>query len=80
MPTVRHTKSFKKYSDEARLEVVDATRSWAEARPDRFQVYEDASLIKVTATQDEVEELVTYLRGRFGTPLPGEDPPKDAKK
>lgn len=79
MATVRHTKSFKKYSAECRTEVVAAARSWAEARPDKLAVHEDASLIKITGIAADVDEMVTYLRGRFGSPLPGEDAPKDGK-
>ncbi len=75
-PFVKHTKSFKKYSDQCRPEVVEACRAWALERPDRFEIHEDASIVKVTGSQEDVDEMVASLRERFGTPLPGEDPPK----
>ncbi|MFT7618129.1 MAG: hypothetical protein ACI97A_001769 [Planctomycetota bacterium] len=74
-PIVKHTKSFKKYSDESRTEVVDACRKWGQDRPEKFELYEDASIVKLTGIQSDVDEMVEDLRGRFGTPLPGEDPP-----
>lgn len=74
-PFVKHTKSFKKYSAECRPEVVEACRAWALERSDRFSIHEDASIVKVTASQADVDEMVESLRARFGTPLPGEDPP-----
>ena len=73
---VKHTKSFKKYSAECKPEVIEACRQWAQERPDVFQIIEDASIIKVTAGKAHVDEMVENLRGRFGTPLPGEDPPE----
>ncbi len=75
-PVVKHTKSFKKYSDECRKEVVDACRQWATERSDKFQIFEDASIIKVTGVQADVDAMVEDMRGRFGTPLPGEDAPE----
>ncbi|MCB9832704.1 MAG: hypothetical protein H6807_09535 [Planctomycetes bacterium] len=76
-PFVKHTKSFKKYSAECRPEVVEACRVWTSERGDRFQVHEDASLIKVTGSQADIDEMVASLRERFGSPLPGEDPPAE---
>lgn len=70
---VKHTKTFKRYGEQFKSDVVDATRAWAEARPETFALFEDASIIKVTATQEEIDEMVESLRSRFGTPLPGED-------
>lgn len=70
---VKHTKTFKRYGPQFRADVVDATRSWAESRPTEFAVYEDASIIKVTADEALIDEMVESLRTRFGTPLPGED-------
>ena len=70
---VKHTKTFKRYGEQFKAEVVDATRSWAEARPEAFSIYQDASIIKVTADQELIDEMVESLRSRFGTPLPGED-------
>ena len=75
-PVVKHTKSFKKYSDECKPEVIEACRKWAQDRPDKFQIFEDASIIKVTGIQADIDEMVEDLRGRFGSPLPGEDPPE----
>ncbi len=79
MAAVKHTKTFKKYGDEYRPDVVEATRTWVKDHPSQFEVYEDASIIKVTGTPDDVDAMVKSLRERFGTPLPGEDPPKESK-
>ena len=70
---VKHTKSFKKYTDEYRPELVDAVRTYASGRPG-FSVHEDKSILKVTATKGEIDAMCVDLRGRFG-PLPG-DPVK----
>ena len=80
MANVKHTKTFKKYSDESRSEVIEAARAWTASHEGKFQFYEDASIIKITGVQSDIDEMVNDLRGRFGTPLPGEDPPDDKKK
>ena len=80
MAQVRHTKSFKKYSEEFRPEVVNAARSWANERPEKLAFYEDNSIVKITGSKDDIDEMVASLRGRFGSPLPGETVAKDEKK
>lgn len=70
---VKYTKTFKRYGPQFKAEVVDATRSWAQARPDEFALFEDASIIKVTADRTLIDEMIESLRSRFGTPLPGEN-------
>jgi len=79
MANVKHTKTFKKYTDESKAEVINAVRAWIGEREDKFSFYEDASIIKITGVQTDIDEMVVDLRGRFGTPLPGEDPPKEKK-
>lgn len=76
-PRVKHSKSFKKYGDEFRPEVVAAAREWALAHAERVSVHEDASLIKITGLKEDIDTMVSELRSRFGSPLPGEDPPKE---
>ena len=77
---VKHTKTFKKYTDQHNPELVEAVRGYAAARSDVVSLYEDDSIVKVTGLAGDVDEMVDSLRSRFGTPLPGEDPPAKSKK
>ncbi len=69
---VKHTKTFKKYRDEFRPEVVEATREWAKQHADKISIYEDASIVKVTGIPADIDAMIASLRERFGEELPGE--------
>jgi len=74
---VKHNRTFKKYTGEYRAEVLDALKAYCEAR-ESLAVYEDASIVKVTGTFGEIEEMCAELRTSFGA-LPGDPEPKEEK-
>jgi hypothetical protein len=76
---MKYTKSFKKYTDEYRPEVVDFVREWArEVGPEA--VHEDNSLIKVTGTEEQIDALLTMLMERFSYVPPEKLEDSDGKK
>jgi hypothetical protein len=78
-PFVRYTKTFKKYKDEAEPRVIAYVREWAQTQ-ELFAFHEDNSIIKVTGSLPQVQELLDVLKSRFNY-IPPEDrkDPGDAK-
>ena len=74
---VKHTRTFKKYKAEYRMDLVNAARAYGAARSD-FVLYEDRSIVKLTSTKAAIEAMCNELRAKFGA-LPG-DEAADAKK
>jgi hypothetical protein len=64
-PGIRYTKTFKKYKGESDPRVIDYVRGWARSET-LHAVHEDASIIKVTGTQEQIEALLADLKARFG--------------
>jgi hypothetical protein len=62
-PAVRFCQSFKKYSPEHRPEVVAFAKDWARAKG--AAVFEDRSLVKVTADQATIESLRAEITAKF---------------
>ncbi|MAG57386.1 MAG: hypothetical protein CMJ83_13930 [Planctomycetes bacterium] len=63
-PFLRHTKSFKKYTEEYELRVVDYVREWGKTEA-LLAVHEDNSLLKVTGSKEQIEGLMGVLKQRF---------------
>ena len=74
MAQVKHNRTFKKYTDECRPDLVEAAREYAASHS--LAVYEDASIVKITASQDEILTMCDGLRESYG-PLPGDEEPKE---
>ena len=70
-PFIRHTKTFKKYKDEFEPRVVDYVREWAKTE-ELLASHEDNSILKVTGTQEQIQELLATLKTRFNY-VPPED-------
>jgi hypothetical protein len=72
-PTVqlRHTKTFKLYTDEFDARVVEHVRAFAKARP-AVTFHEDKSIVKVTSTSADIRALLDDLKTRFNY-IPPED-------
>jgi hypothetical protein len=64
-PKVKHSQSLKKYKAESRPEVLAFVREWARGKS-LDAVYEDASVLKVTGTQEQITELRATLKEKFG--------------
>ncbi len=64
VPAVRFCQSFKKYTSEFRPDVIAFARDYVRAKPG-VVVYEDASLVKLTADQATIESLRTALAEKF---------------
>jgi hypothetical protein len=64
-PKVKSSQSLKKYRAEHRPEVLAFVREWARGRP-LDALYEDASVLKVTGTKEQVAELRALLKEKFG--------------
>ncbi len=64
VPAVRFCQSFKKYTAEFRPEVLAFAREYARANAG-FVLYEDASLVKLTADQAKIDALRTALAEKF---------------
>ena len=75
---VQHTRTFKKYTEEFQVDMVEAVRAYCQGRED-LPLYEDDSIVKITGTAAAIEEMCTNLRARFGA-LPGDPEPKEDKK
>lgn len=75
---LRYTKSFKKYTDEFQPEVVEHVRQWARVQ-DLAAIHEDASLVKVTGSKQQIESLLAELKEKFDY-VPPEDRGKGEKK
>ena len=73
---IKHTKTFKKYTEECRSEVVDAVRAYIQGRAD-FAMHEDASIVKVTARKQDIDEMVTILEARYGALYNETEPASD---
>lgn len=73
---VKHTRSFKKYTAEYREDLVEAARTAAAL--ETLEMYEDASIVKITGSKEDIDKMCADLREKFG-PLPGDPKPK-AKK
>ncbi len=77
-PFVRYTKSFKKYTEEYEARVVDYVREWA-STADLLTWHEDNSLIKVTGTKEQIDDLLKTLKTRFNYIPPEEREDSDDK-
>ena len=64
-PKVKYSQSFKKYRAEFRADVVSFAMEWARSKT-LDAVYEDASVFKVTGTQEQIAELRAVLKEKFG--------------
>ena len=73
---VRQTRTFKKYKDEFRPELVEAARTLAKQQDLGF--YEDASIVKITGDKSAIDALCDTLRAQHGA-LPGDPEPKEKK-
>ncbi len=66
-PLVKVTQTFKKftrYNDHHRPDVVDHVRSWAKGQILIAQ-YEDASILKITGSEAQVDALLAELKSKF---------------
>ena len=79
-PFIRYTKTFKKYTAEFELRVVDHVREWAKTE-EILAFHEDNSIVKVTATKEQVDGLLSTLKDRFNyvPPEEGSDESSDSK-
>ena len=78
IPSMRYTKTFKKYTSEFEAPVVEHVRIWAKA--DKSIVfYEDKSIVKVTSTQARIAALLEELKTRFNYIPPEERETKSAE-
>lgn len=64
-PKVKYSQSLKKYRAEFRADVMAFTKEWAKSQK-LDAVYEDASVFKVTGTQEQIAELRRLLKEKFG--------------
>jgi hypothetical protein len=64
-PLVKYTQSFKKYRAEYRPDVVAFVKDWAKQQK-LFEVYEDASVFKVTGSKEQIDGLRATLKEKFG--------------
>jgi hypothetical protein len=64
-PKVKYSQSFKKYRAEFRPDVFAFAKEWAKGKP-LDAVYEDASVFKITGTQEQIAELRAVLKEKFG--------------
>ena len=62
---MRYTKTFKKYRAECRPEVLTSVRDYV-ADHQEYQLHEDESIIKVTASAEAIETMVTALTAQHG--------------
>jgi hypothetical protein len=63
-PKVKYSQSLKKYKAEFRPDVLAFTKEWARSKT-LDAVYEDASVFKVTGTQEQIAELRALLKEKF---------------
>ena len=63
-PSMRHTKTFKKYTDEYDQEVVDHVREWGSSR-EGIVFHEDNSIVKVTGVAEKIDSLLGELKKRY---------------
>jgi hypothetical protein len=63
-PKVKYSQSLKKYKAEFRPDVVAFAKEWAKGKS-LDAVYEDASVFKVTGTQEQIAELRKLLKEKF---------------
>jgi len=62
---LRYTQSFKKYTSEYDPKLVEHVRTWAQGQS-LIAFHEDNSLVKVTGTKAQVDELLEQLKELFG--------------
>lgn len=63
-PYIRFTQTFKKYTEEYEPKVVEFVREWARAQG-HIVWHEDHSIIKVTGSRHQIDELLGVLKERF---------------
>lgn len=63
-PFIRISQTFKKYTGEYEPKVVDFVREWARAQG-QLVWHEDHSIIKVTGSRHQIDELLGVLKERF---------------
>jgi hypothetical protein len=63
-PKVKYSQSFKKYRAEFRADVVSFAKDWAKGQK-LDDVHEDASVFKVTGSQEQIAQLRALLKEKF---------------
>jgi hypothetical protein len=63
-PKVKYSQSFKKYRAEFRPDVLAFVKQWAQSQS-LDAIHEDASVFKVTGSEEQIAQLRAALKERF---------------